>query len=59
MINGSGAGIILESPKGDLLQYILQIHFIVTNNITEYEELLHGLRMAKEMEITRIICHGN
>jgi ribonuclease HI len=58
MINGSGAGVVLESPKGDLLQYVLQIHFTATNNVAEYEALLHGLCMAKEIGITRIICHG-
>jgi ribonuclease HI len=59
MIEGSGAGVVLESPKGDKLEYVLQIHFTATNNVAEYEALLHGLRMAKEMGITRIVCHGD
>ena len=52
MINGSVAGVVLESPKGDQLQYVLQIHFTATNNVAEYEALLHGLQIAKEMGIT-------
>ena len=59
MINGSGAGVILVSPKGDRLQYVLQIHFTVTNNVAEYEALLLELRMAKEMGINRIDCYGD
>jgi ribonuclease HI len=59
MLNVLGAGVVLESPKGDLLQYILQIHFMPTNNVAEYEALLHGLCMAKEIGITHIIFHSN
>ena len=27
MLNGSGAGVVLVSPRGDKLRYVLQIHF--------------------------------
>ncbi len=33
----------LQSPKGDRLRYALQIHFAASNNVTEYEALVHGL----------------
>ena len=56
---GSGAGVVLTSPKGDKMSYVLQIHFDCTNNIAEYEALLHGLRIAKEMNIKRIMCFGD
>ena len=36
-----------------------QIHFTATNNVAEYEALLHGLRMAKEIGISRIACYGD
>ena len=58
-LEGSGAGVVLMSPKGDKLRYVLQIHFGCTNNVAEYEALLHGLRVAKEMSITRIRCFGD
>ena len=29
---GSGAGVVLISPSGDKLRYVLQIHFTSTNN---------------------------
>jgi ribonuclease HI len=54
-----GAGIILVSPKGDKLKYTLQIHFAASNNVAEYEALVHGLRLAKEIGIRRILCYGD
>ena len=33
--------------------------FPCTNNATEYEALLHGLRMAKEMNLSRVRCLGD
>src|SRR3954465_10267436 len=33
--------------------------FPCTNNATEYEALLHGLRMAKEMNLSRVKCFGD
>ena len=50
---------VLTSPKGDKLAYVLQLHFDCTNNMAVYEALLHGLRLAKEMNIKRIRCFGD
>ena len=59
LFGGSGVGVLI-SPKGDKLSYVLQIQFEpCTNNIVEYEALLHGLRVAKEMDIKRIMCYGD
>ena len=33
--------------------------FPYTNNATEYEALLHGLRMAKEMNLSRVRSFGD
>ena len=55
---GSGDGMVLKSPQGDKLFYVLQIHFTATNNIAEYEALLHGIRMAKNIGISRLMCYG-
>ena len=46
MLHGSRARVVLVSPKGDQLRYVLQIHFESSNNEAEYEALLYGLRMA-------------
>ena len=58
-LEGSGAGVVLTSPKGDKLSYLLRIHFYCSNNEAEYEALLHGLRVAKELNIKRIMCYGD
>ena len=33
--------------------------FPCTNNTTKYEALLYGLRMAKEMSLSRVWCLGD
>ena len=47
MRTGLGAGIVLTSPKGDKLKYTLQIHFAASNNVAEYEALIHALPRSK------------
>ena len=59
MRTGLGAGVILTSPKGDKLKYALQIHFATSNNVAEYEALINGLRLAKELGIRQILCYGD
>jgi hypothetical protein len=58
-IHGLGAGIVLSSPKNDQLRYVLQIHFAASNNVAEYEALVHGLRVSKDIGIRRIMCFGD
>lgn len=59
MKSGLDAGIVLTSPKRDQLKYALQIHFAASNNVAEYEALVHGLKMAKEIGVRRIQCFGD
>src|SRR4051812_3713105 len=54
MLAGLGAGVILTSPMGDTVRYMLQIMYTDSNNAAEYEALLHGLRMAFSMGIQRL-----
>src|SRR3954454_289557 len=56
---GSGAGVTFRSPTGEELKYVLQIHFTTTNNMAEYEALLHRLRIVKEIGIKHLICCGD
>ncbi|GJY66134.1 reverse transcriptase domain-containing protein [Tanacetum coccineum] len=51
---GSGAGLMLIDPKGKEYTYALLFEFEIMNNETEYEALLAGLRIAQEMEITKV-----
>jgi ribonuclease HI len=50
-LKGTGDGIVLIPPKSDMLKYAIQIEFSATNNIVEYEGLVTGLRLAKELGI--------
>jgi ribonuclease HI len=51
LLGGLGASVVLTSPKGDKLHYMLQMHFRSSNNVAKYEALVHGLKMAKEIGI--------
>src|SRR5438128_10499511 len=54
LMEGAGPGIVLISPTGKRLKYVLQIHFPASNNAAEYEDLLHGLRSAISLGILRL-----
>jgi ribonuclease HI len=54
-----GAGVVFTSPKRDKLLYVLQIHFRASNNVAKYKALVHGLKLAKEIGIRRILCYGD
>src|SRR4051812_46517589 len=59
MKSGLGAGIVLTSPRADKLHYVLQIHFATSNNVAEYEALVHGIKLAKNIGIRNIECFGD
>ena len=46
---GSGAGVILEGPNGVLIEQSLRFAFKASNNQVEYEALIAGILLAKEM----------
>src|ERR1041385_1053068 len=57
---GDRAGVVLVSPKGMKLKYILQINFSnASNNEEEYEALIHGMRMAKTCAATPLSIYGD
>jgi ribonuclease HI len=58
-IHGLGVGIVLTSSKNDQLRYVLPIHFAASNNVAEYEALVHGLKVSKDIGICRIMCFGD
>ena len=59
-VEGAGAGIVLTSPKGDKLRYVLRINFKnASNHDAEYEALLHGMRMAQACGATRLQIYGD
>ncbi|KAK9074310.1 hypothetical protein SSX86_006908 [Deinandra increscens subsp. villosa] len=54
---GCGAGLILTSPKGKEITCALKFDFTTTNNEAEYEALLAGLRMAKQLKVKNLEAH--
>ena len=49
-LKGSGAGIVLESPYGIMVEQSFRFGFKASNNQVEYEALITGLQLAKEWE---------
>jgi ribonuclease HI len=59
-ILGAGAGVVLVSPQGDKMRYVLRMRFAnPSNNEAEYKAVLHGMRMVKACGATRIKIHGD
>ncbi|XP_021802905.1 uncharacterized protein LOC110746996, partial [Prunus avium] len=46
---GSGAGLVLKAPDQTTIEYAIRFQFPASNNEVEYEALLAGLRLAREM----------
>ena len=59
-INGSGIGLVLTSPEGDLTQQAIHCGFKATNNEAEYEALIAGLNLTKDMGIKKVdVCSNS
>jgi hypothetical protein len=58
-LKATGAGVLLISPKGEQLEYVLQIFWKVSNKEAEYQALLHGLRLAASLDIKRLLVYGD
>ncbi|KAL5550679.1 hypothetical protein UlMin_000855 [Ulmus minor] len=55
----SGARIILVSPDGVKLSCAIRFKFKATNNQAEYEALLSGLRLAKEVSARHLTIYSD
>jgi ribonuclease HI len=58
-LEGVGEGVLLITPTGEKLKYVLQIFWKVSNNEAEYEALLHGLRLETSLGIKRLLVYGD
>jgi ribonuclease HI len=58
-LEGAGAGVLLISPQGEQLKYVVQIHYKASNNGAEYEALVHGLLIAVSLGIKRLLPFGD
>jgi ribonuclease HI len=58
-LEGAGTGVLLVSPQGEQLKYVLQIHYNASNNRAGYEALIHGLRIVVSLGIKRLLAFGD
>jgi ribonuclease HI len=58
-LKGVEAGVVFIPPEGGMVKYVIQIEFPTTNNIAEYEGLVTGLQLAKELGIQRLLIWGD
>ena len=61
---GAGAGILIVSPTGEQLKYLVQMYFDsgsgkATNNTAEYEGLLAGLQAAAGLGVKHLVVRSD
>ena len=52
-----GAGVVLLSPEGDVVEYMVRLDFPTTNNEAEYEALVAGLNLARAAGATSVVIY--
>ena len=57
--NGSGIGVRLISLKGTHIPFSSRLNFPATNNATEYEACIMGLRAALGLGVKEFEVYGN
>ena len=55
----SGAGLILISPEGHRMHCALRFRFKAFNNEAEYEALIAGLELAKELKVESLDIYSD
>lgn len=50
---------VLESLEGHWLNCSIRFDFKALNNVGEYEVLLVGLRLAKEMQVKKLLVNSD
>ncbi|XP_014522255.1 uncharacterized protein LOC106778781 [Vigna radiata var. radiata] len=53
---GGGVRVVLEGPNGILIEQSLVFQFKVSNNQAEYEALLAGMELARDLAVGRLEC---
>ena len=52
---GVGAGVLLISPDGEIIEQFIRLWFKASNNEAEYEALIVGLKLAAAVEADEVI----
>jgi ribonuclease HI len=56
---GTGAGVVFVMPCQETISLSYKLEFEATNNVAEYEALVMGLRVTKEMGIEGVAVFGD
>ena len=59
LMKDTGAGLVFISPIGVRMRYMVRLHFPSSNNVSEYEALINGLRIAIELGIRCLDIRGD
>ena len=51
---GAGAGLVLITPEGKVIEYALKFQFKATNNEVEYKAVIARLQLCKALEARRV-----
>ena len=55
--HAGGAGVVIQTPKGDEIECMIQLDFPMTNNEAEYEALVARLDLTKATGARNVIVH--
>jgi len=55
----SSVGIVLEGPENFQIEMALRLEFKTSNNQAEYEALIAGLFLARDMGVYNVICKSD
>ena len=58
-ILGCGAGIVIITLEGDELQFAVKFEFRASNNEAEYEALIRGVRMDRDLGAQYIVVFSD
>ena len=56
---GSGADLILINPEGHRMHYALRFRFKASNNEAEYEALITGLELSRELKVESLDIYSD
>jgi hypothetical protein len=56
---GAGAGVLIKPPTGDPKMFSYKLHFKCTNNVAEYEALVLGIKVLKDLQVQRVNIQGD
>ncbi|XP_074298915.1 uncharacterized protein LOC141629892 [Silene latifolia] len=56
---GTGVGLVLRSPKGDMIVQAVRCEFKATNNEAEYEALILGMQMASGLKVRNLRVYSD